>query len=94
MTVQAYLFQSPYPQPFQVGRPDPSQKSETAEVQNEPSQNAASIQKPGTAQIAPTSGNGFSIDMGSLQKIGSQSGVNDVQAMNRLLEAQKAYTQL
>lgn len=93
MTIQAYLFQSPYPQPFQVGRPDPAQKNETNEQSNEMAENQKPVQKSAYAQIAPTSGGGFSIDMGSLQQIGTSSGVQETQVMNRLAQGRNAYSE-
>lgn len=93
MTVQAYLFQSPYPQPFQVGRPDPAQKGETNEQPNEMMETKKQVQKPVNSPIAPTSGSGFSIDMGSLQQIGSSAGVQETQAMSRFAQARSAYAE-
>jgi len=90
MTVQTYLFQSPYPQPFQVGRADPSsaEKQESPAVAETPKEPVKNLEK---AQLSVTSGNSFSINMGSLQQISSQSGIGDMQSMNRQVQAQKAY---
>jgi len=90
MTVQAYLFQSPYSQPFQVGRPDPStiEKQDSPAVAEAPKEPVKNLEK---AQLSVTGGNSFSINMDSLQQISSQSGVGDMQSMNRQVQAQKAY---
>lgn len=93
MTVQSYLFQSPYSQPFQVGRPDPAQKSETNEQSSAMAETQKASPKSVNAQIAPTSGSGFSIDMGSLQQIGTSQGVQETQAMSRLAQARNAYAE-
>lgn len=90
MTVRAYLFQSPYSQPFQVGRPDPStvDKKENTVVAESPKEPVKTLEK---AQFGITSGNAFSINMGSLQQISSQSGIGEMQSINRQIQAQKAY---
>jgi len=60
MTVSSYLFQSPYNQPFQVGRPDPSsvqaQKREQEQVQSKVESNTQQVNQNNnayeTSQIA------------------------------------------
>lgn len=50
MQVSSYIFQTPYSQPLQVGRPDPSMIKE----QNDQLQNEANKQQQNTAQLLDT----------------------------------------
>ena len=50
MQISSYIFQTPYSQPLQVGRPDPSMIKE----QNDQLQNEANKQQQNTAQLLDT----------------------------------------
>lgn len=93
MITQAYLLQSPYSQPFQVGRPDPAQKAETAKAQNDMFESVKPVQKQVNSEIIPMTGNSFSIEMGSLKQIGSSAGLQETQTMSRLAQARNAYSE-
>lgn len=96
MNVNSYTFQSPYPQPFQIGRPDPAnskedQKSETlsdVQQQNVPQEPRLSPTKETQRQE-----NKVAVPLGALVDGNTQSGVAAFKSLNSSVQGQKAYVQ-
>lgn len=92
MQVSSYTFQSPYPQPFQVGRPDPaSVKKEDTTTQNPvvaESQKATGSE----AKIKPTLDSGISVSLSTLEAGNSQKSVSEFKSLTTVNQAQKAYS--
>jgi len=91
MTVSSYLFQSPYTQPVQMGRPDPSaqaQKTDSA-IQNlvKETKVAALAQ----TEVKPTQETGVSINLTALSGSEGQKAANVFNAENTKVQAQNAY---
>ena len=91
MTVNSYLFQSPYSQPVQVGRPDPLaqvQKTDTA-AQNLAKETKVAV--PAQSEVKPTLETGVSINLAALSGSDGQKAANVFNAANTKVQAQSAY---
>jgi hypothetical protein len=91
MTVSSYLFQSPYSQPVQMGRPDPLaqvQKTDTA-TQNLAKETKVAV--PAQSEVKPTLETGVSINLAALSGSDGQKAANVFNAANTKVQAQSAY---
>ncbi|ADR33449.1 hypothetical protein Sulku_0783 [Sulfuricurvum kujiense DSM 16994] len=91
MQVTSYTFQTPYPQPFQVGRPDPASTKKEDSTQNT---GAVENQKVsvGEAKIKPTLDSGIYVSLSTLESGSSQKGVSEFKSLSSVNQAQKAYS--
>lgn len=93
MQISSYTFQSPYPQPFQVGRPDPAsaKKEEGSEPLADPNKERAAQD----AKIAPTkeTESKITVSIGALTEGNNQSSVAAFKSLSTSVQGQKAYAQ-
>lgn len=95
MNVSSYIFQSPYPSPIQIGRPDPS-----ATVEEEPkkavaelSEKSAKPQPSADAYVAQATNSGASVNVAaSSTDSGVSSSLNEFTTLNTQTQAADAYT--
>ena len=93
MNVSSYIFQSPYSQPFQVGRPDPS-SSKTEEKREE--NTILEPQKQSNladGKLKPTMGEGVNISLSVLQSANEQRGVSEFKSLVNVNQGLKAYSE-
>lgn len=91
MQVASYTFQSPYPQPFQVGRPDPASVKKEDTSQN-PAVTDNQKSTGGEAKIKPTLDSGISVSLSALEAGNSQKSVSEFKSLTTVNQAQKAYS--
>lgn len=91
MQVTSYTFQTPYPQPFQVGRPDPSSMKKEDSTQN-PGVTESQKNVTGDAQIKPTLHSGITVSLSALEAGSSQQSVSEFKSLSTVTQAQKAYS--
>lgn len=96
MNVSSYIFQSPYPSPIQIGRPDPS-----AQVEEEPKKaveelaqgNVAKPQPSADAFLAQATNSGNSVNVAaSSTDSGVSSSLGEFTTLNTQTQATEAYT--
>lgn len=91
MQVSSYTFQTPYPQPFQVGRPDPASAKKEDNTQN-PAMTEDQKISGSEAKIKPTLDSGISVSLSTLEAGRSQKGVSEFKSLSVVNQAQKAYS--
>lgn len=91
MQINSYTFQSPYSQPFQIGRPDPSSSKEN-QVTNTLADSKEKNQV-ADAKLSPTKQTNISIPISALTNNNTQNEVSMFQLLSSSIQAQKAYTQ-
>ena len=91
MQVTSYTFQTPYPQPFKVGRPDPSSVKEEGNAQN-PALTESQKTSAGEAHIKPTLNAGISVSLSDLESGNSLQSVSEFKSLSIANQAQKAYS--
>jgi len=91
MQISSYIFQSPYSQPVQVGHLVSSKAVEQQQPQESPvvENKKASLAE---AKIAPTTGSGITVSLGTLADGNAQSGVTAFKSLSIVNQAQKAYS--
>lgn len=93
MNISSYIFQSPYPSPIQVGRPDP--QAEKQEVESKPVETLAQTSKktnPGAeAYVAQVTGSSVNVAASSADK-GVSSSLGEFTSLNNKSQAAEAYT--
>ena len=95
MNIPSYIFQSPYPSPIQVGRPD--SQAEKQEVESKPVETLAQSSKktnPGAqAYVAQATGSGASVNVAaSSTDNGVSSSLGEFTSLNNKSQATEAYT--
>lgn len=91
MTVSSYLFQSPYSQPVQTGRPDPMAKEQKVEpISQNPVQEVKST-TPEQVKVKPTLDTGATINVTALAGSEGQKAVDTFKTVNTKIQAQSAY---
>jgi hypothetical protein len=95
MNVSSYIFQSPYPSPIQVGRPDP--QAEKQEVESKPvetlTQTSNKVQPSAEPYIAQATGSGASVNVAaSSTDSGVSSSLGEFTSLNNKSQAAEAYT--
>ena len=96
MNIPSYIFQSPYPSPIQVGRPDP--QAEKQEVESKPvetlTQTTNRVQPSSEAYIAQATGSaGASVNVAaSSTDSGVSSSLGEFTNLNNKSQAAEAYT--
>jgi len=95
MNISSYIFQSPYPSPIQVGRPDP--QAEKQEVESKPvetfTQTTNKAQPSSEAYIAQATGSGASVNVAaSSTDSGVSSSLGEFTNLNNKSQAAEAYT--
>lgn len=91
MTVSSYLFQSPYSQPVQTGRPDPMAKEQKVEpVSQNPVQEVKSA-APEQVKVKPAADSGVSINITALAGSDGQKAADTFNSANTKIQAQSAY---
>lgn len=95
MNIPSYIFQSPYPSPIQVGRPDP--QAEQKEVESKPvetlSQTTKKTQPGAEAYVAQATGSGASVNVAaSSTDSGLSSSLGEFTSLNNKSQAAEAYT--
>lgn len=95
MQISSYTFQSPYPQPFQVGRPDPASSKQDDSDVSPPNSNQE--RQPSEAKLSPTKEvkgikeTQISTSIGALADGNAQNGVAAFKALSTSIQGQKAY---
>lgn len=91
MQINSYVFQSPYSQPVQVGHLVSSKAVEQQQPQESP---VTENKKENLAEgkIAPTTGSGITVSLGTLADGNAQSGVSAFKSLSIVNQAQKAYS--
>jgi len=95
MNVTSYIFQSPYPSPIQVGRPDPQSQTaeEPSKVEDAPVQKNAKSQPGADAYVAQATSSGDSVNVAaSSTDSGVSSSLNEFTSLNNKTQAVDAYT--
>ena len=95
MNISSYIFQSPYPSPIQVGRPDP--QAEQQEVESKPvetlAQTTAKVQPNSDAYVAQATGSGSSVNVAASSTDSSMSSsLGEFTSLNNKSQAAEAYT--
>jgi hypothetical protein len=95
MNISSYIFQSPYPSPIQVGRPDP--QAEKQEVESKPvetlTQTTNKVQPSAEAYVAQATGSGSSVNVAaSSTDSGVSSSLGEFTSLNNKSQAAEAYT--
>lgn len=95
MNISSYIFQSPYPSPIQVGRPDP--QAEKEEAGTKPAETLAQTNKkaqPGAeAYVAQKTGSvSFVNVVASSTDSGVSSSLGEFTSLNNKSQAAEAYT--
>ena len=95
MNISSYIFQSPYPSPIQVGRPDP--QAEQQEVESKPAETLSQTTKktqPGAeAYVAQATNSGASVNVAaSSTDNGLSSSLGEFTSLNNKSQAAEAYT--
>jgi hypothetical protein len=94
MNVSSYIFQSPYPNQFQIGRPDPSVKESEAQQDAVDSMSKASTQplQQKTEGYLAEAKTGASVNVaGSIVNSGVSSALEGFSAVNNQMQAVAAY---
>jgi len=91
MTVSSYLFQSPYSQPVQIGRPDPSAQAQKTDSATQSLAKETKVSAPAQAEVKPTQESGVSINLTALSGSEGQKAANIFNAANTKVQAQSAY---
>ncbi|HZF71016.1 hypothetical protein [Sulfuricurvum sp.] len=91
MTVSSYLFQSPYSQPVQIGRPDPSAQAQKSDSATQNLAKETKVSAPAQAEVKPTQEMGASINLMALSGSEGQKAANVFNAANIKVQAQSAY---
>ncbi|MDD5158435.1 MAG: hypothetical protein PHI47_00155 [Sulfuricurvum sp.] len=91
MRVNSYLFQSPYSQPVQVGRPDPMAKEQKVELTSQNPVQELKSTVPEQAKIKPTLDSGVSINITALAGSEGQKAVDTFNNANIKVQAQSTY---
>ena len=95
MQISSYTFQSPYPQPFQVGRPDPSSAKQEETSKN--IDNSSKEPQKTEAKVAPTKASTkesvVKVSIGTLIEGSAQSSVAEFKSLSVSIQGQKAYAQ-
>lgn len=95
MKVSSYIFQSPYPSPIQIGRPDPLAKTEEEpkKAVEELSQTSKKPQPSAEAYLAQATGTGASVNVAaSSTNSGVSSSLSEFTTLNTQTQASEAYT--
>jgi len=95
MNISSYIFQSPYPSPIQVGRPDP--QAEKQEVESKPvetlTQTTNKAQPNAEAYVAQATSSGASVNVAaSSTDSGVKSSLGEFTSLNNKSQATEAYT--
>ncbi len=91
MQINSYVFQSPYSQSVQVGHLVSSKAVEQQQSQESPViENKKESLTEG--KIAPTTGSGITVSLGTLADGNAQSGVSAFKSLSIVNQAQKAYS--
>lgn len=91
MQVTSYTFQTPYPQPFQVGRPDPGSVKKEDNTQN-PAVTESQKVSGGEAKVKPTLDSGIFVSLSTLESGNAQKSVSEFKSLSVVNQAQKAYS--
>ncbi len=95
MNISSYIFQSPYPSPIQVGRPDP--QAEKQEVESKPvetlTQTTKKAQPGAEGYIAQATGSGAFVNVAASSTNSSvSSSLGEFTSLNNKSQAAEAYT--
>ncbi len=90
MTVSSYLFQSPYSQPVQMGRPDPMAKEQKVDTSQNPVQDVKST-APEQVKLKQTLDTGATISVTALAGSEGQKAADTFKTVNTKIQAQSAY---
>lgn len=91
MTVTSYLFQSPYSQPVQVGRPDPLAKEQKIESASQNPVQEVKSTAPEQAKVKPTLDTGVTINLTALAGSNGQKAADTFKTINTKVQAQSVY---
>ena len=95
MNVTSYIFQSPYPSPIQVGRPDPQAKVDEgpSKVAEAPVQASGKVQPSADAYVAQATDSGSSVNVAaSSTDSGVSSSLESFSSINKQAKVVEAYT--
>lgn len=95
MNVTSYIFQSPYPSPVQIGRPDPQAKveDEPSKVAEAPIQTSSKTQPGADAYVAQATKSGGSVNVASSSTdSGVSSSLQSFSSINKQSKVIEAYT--
>ncbi|MDD5717799.1 MAG: hypothetical protein PHW64_08380 [Sulfuricurvum sp.] len=91
MTVNSYLFQSPYSQPVQVGRADPLVKEQKGDGLTENTLQNTKATLSDQANMKPTLESGVTINVAALTGASGQKAAETFNSAYTKVQAQNAY---
>lgn len=92
MQISSYTYQSPYPQPFQIGQPVLATAKNGDQSQN-PVSNETVKKVPSEGKASSLTGTTVSIPLGTLESGKAQSSVSEFKSLSTVNQAQQVYSQ-